>query len=371
MSTALRNITKVHRDRVALTHEEVYELVDKLKIDDTPSTVTKAISPVALQLFIHTTMNSRKLADGAMVNDYTGVVCDGLGLYPTRRDHPMMHPDGRFRMHGDHGLMYSAYIHADGGERIAFISGDIFRSTENRFLASQHLMWHVIHNKRMDYHGGDYDKAREDTLAMLCLYFLDVFLDDLEMDRDELFRDVAMTGATNTLEAHTAIARWLHAGVPSHIASTHIFEPISPADINLADLLVAPARHLNYGVSTAMSQMMHLEKPRHIAHRTADQHLENRQCDWGDILSAMSGKVKTTADIAPETPIWFAMLMEAEQAGNGRLGPIGRRLVADIAAFSLSARRGQGLWHTPKDAPSTVAGMLEYGQFNQSLLDSE
>jgi hypothetical protein len=120
-----------------------------------------------------------------------------------------------------------------------------------------------------------------------------------------------------------------------------------------------------------MSQMMHLEKPRHIAHRTADQHLENRQCDWGDILSAMSGKVKTTADIAPETPIWFAMLMEAEQAGNGRLGPIGRRLVADIAAFSLSARRGQGLWHTPKDAPSTVAGMLEYGQFNQSLLDSE
>ena len=350
-----------------MTTDEVYELIDRMKIDDVPSSVTKAISPVALQLFIHTTMNSREV-DGNQVNDYTGVVCDGLGLYPIRRDHPMMHSDGRFRMYPDHGLMHSAYIHADGGQRIAFISGDIFRSTENRFLASQHLMWHVIHNKRMDVHDGDYQLAREDTLALLCKYFLDIFLDDLQMEEGELFRDVAIQGATNTIEAHFAIARWAHAQVPSHIAGTHIFDKAPPKDINLDELLIAPARELNYGVSTAMSQMTHLQKPHHIAHRTGDRHVEHEMCDWGDITHALRHHAKSTADIPPETPIWHAMLMEAEQVGDGRLGSVGRRLVADIAAFSLSARRGQGLWHTPKDAPETQAEILDYGKYDKELL---
>lgn len=355
----LKNLAAPDRRRLPMTTAECNALIEKSStVDDEKSPNTSALVPFGLQFWVHLTMNSRDI-DGVMHNDYTGRVCDGNGLYPVRRDHPMLTHDGYFKVHETYGLL-PVEVEKD---KMFFISGDIHRSTENRFLAAHHLLFHRIHNWRMDYHTGDYDKAREDTLAIACTFCRELLLEEIQMDESQMFSNVVVEDAVNTLECMLAIGRWAHTICPSKVLKKDIFAPVSPASIDLAKVKKEPARNMNFGVSKAMSDMKNQQPPTDIRKRTLNRSTEHAICDWGTAVDRYARVAKSDeAEALPKNlPLWAGMMLEAQHNNTGRLGPVGARMLADVAASTFKAEVGQGLWHTPIDAPSTIDEIIEYG----------
>lgn len=310
-----------------------------------------------LQFWAHQSINT---TSGGRVNLYDGHD-NGQGVYGPTLERGnltpvLILPNGKFRL-SEKGLPYVAGTFLE-------LTGDMHRANENWALKSLHLMAVLIHNKRMDAHG-NFDLAKDETIATLNTVTLNETIELTGLTESQIFNEIRIKDMHTAIEWPNALARWAHAQMPDTVAGTPIFEKRYSIDVDVAGLLTEKSRELSLGVSTAMQNMDHLpSQPHAILERTFAKHVELGLACHQDACVAIDPRNKEALDDAPKgCPLFPAMLMEARDKGEGKLGPVYGRLVADGIAASLmwGAEIGQGLWHPRwENAPDTSAEIVDY-----------
>lgn len=304
-----------------LTDTACDDLKASFKIDDSKSAVITTGSAFLWQFWAHDVFNT--MEDGT-ANLYSGVV-DGLdGFYGPKTIRDFTMKDGKFKLpNNDLPVLNFGPL--------AQLAPDLHRANENPVLKAFHLLFSRLHNKRMDAHG-DEILARKETMATLTQLFLNEALLVCGMGTQEFF-DVTVTGFNQSLEGVFAAGRWAHAQMPETTNGLPVFRHQLAGEVDMIALWDGSemARELNLGVSTAMTKMTHVVGEHDIRERTFTQHNKHGLASWADAAK----RYRIEPLVTPDAPIWAGMLMEAEAQGNGLLGPLGRRMVADLIAGSL------------------------------------
>lgn len=289
-----------------------------------------------------------------MWNRYDGLD-NGQGVYPADRTNPMILKDGKFRI-SEVGLPYIA-----GTEPPVELAADYHRVNENAGLKGFHLMWVKIHNKRIEEHG-DYELAKQETIATMNLVTKNEAEVITGLSFKQMLDHVRIKDFNNSLEFVFGVGRWAHAQMPDRLNDRPIFEKVNSVDVDMESMLIERSRVLNLGCSTAMRNMDHLPaKPFDILERTFSRHNQLQLASFQDLAHQM--KMPIDKDIVDGCPIWPGILLEAQNQGDGLLGPVGARSVADAVVASLvwGVSSGQGLWHDRwKGAPNTSEEIVDY-----------
>ena len=342
----------------SMTDAECEELATLAKISNEKDERFNAFDVINLQFWVHLVLNSRNIK-GEEHNDYTGLVKDGLGMFPTRWDHPMMHPNGMFA-YGPKGMPTIEALKPDGSQKSAWMTGDVNRSTENPWLASMHFLYAQVHNKRVAEHG-DREQAKAETLALIARSF--------ERVRTKYAGDTRLLSSTslnnnnliNTHEFAFGWGRFAHSQVPAKIKRRAIFDREHKDGIDikiLRDAIDTPANKMQFGISEPMQAMTHLPKePHQILARTLGKAVTHPQNSWEAIARAFG----TDSKHAPERcPLFVAILLEAE-AFDHVLGPIGATLLSFAMRDSLDSDFNELLYHPLwSDAPATDAELIDW-----------
>lgn len=339
-----------------LADVECEEIKDRFKIDNDLDDNISLFNSVSFQSWTHDCLDSFiNPADGERWNRYDGNA-NAQGIYPARRDSPMLLPNGYFRL-SEVGLPYIA-----GTNPPVELAADSHRANEHPGLKAFHLFWVLFHNKRMDAHG-DFDLAKQETIASKNVMELNELKIVTGFDFDRIFNGIKLKNFHMALEFVLAVARWAHGQMPDTLNGLPIFQKRGSGEVDLhAMLMVEKSRKLNLGVSNAMVNMDHLPTtPHSILERTFARHNEHRLPSGEDLAKALGIR---NYNVEPKgCPMFPAMLIEAENHGTGTLGPMGAAAVSDGVAgsFLWGIDIGQGLWHPRwQNAPDTSQQMLDY-----------
>jgi hypothetical protein len=321
-----------------------------------------------MQFWVHLIANSRVTPDGKAINDYTGRVIDGLGMYPTRGDDLMLTGDKYFAL-SDRGL---PYITKGTGQNIKrpWISGDPARSSENPGLSTLHYIFALVSNRLRRDEKLNYDETKAMTMAVISNLISHTFLKygvdiSKKPDMPSRWRNLDIV---NTLDFIFGWGRWTHAQVPSLTRAPGLFVPV-PADDKLDLYALAraskiAANQLGYGIADSMQKMVHLPSPPHdIRDRTGGQASTHHMATF-EQLGAVLGLTPEYSDgvTATELPSWLGILAECK---NDQLGPIGLRLVTIAAQQSFICAPDELMFQKMPDDRlycADIEALIEYAE---------
>lgn len=304
------------------------------------------------QFSAHSAWDSIEI-DGVFHNRYDSLD-NGQGIYPQQRDSPLLTRDGYFEL-SEKGLplLKTATVTKE-------IAVDTHRANENRFLKAFHLMACKMHNKRMKSHN-NYELAKSEVVALLNQITLNELLVLTGMGTADIFVNRPVKLLNESLEWNFAINRWAHAMMPNQIFGEDLFLQGNSIDVDLLALFTKEkGRVLNLGISPAMNGMTHIRGEHSIIERTIDRHIELNLPSFQDLAQAFNLPCKIKIN---DCPIWPGILKEAEEFGNGKLGPVGAVAVSTGIVQSLmwGKAKNEGLWHPKwKGAPVETIDIIDY-----------
>jgi hypothetical protein len=333
-----------------LSSARCQEIKDMYAIDDIRSENSTAGHAFYFQFWAHQWTDSVFIPGHTLPFNRYNFDDDGQGVYPLRGLDSILidRKTGKFKLLGG-GL---PDVKWDNGA--AELAPDNHRANENKILTAFHLMAVKMHNRFIEDYDVDYYTARGMVIAELNRITLNESLYLCDMDEDEFFNDIRIPNMHKTLEFNFALARWAHAQMPDTVNGKHVFDRVErSSSVDLVKLFDGSemARILNLGVSTAMTEMMHVPAPHNILDRTFKRNNELGIISFEQLAQIIGVEFnRDITDTLPQlkdTPIWAGTLIEASTSGReGQLGPVGRRAIADgIAATLTHGLHGKGVWH--------------------------
>ena len=345
------------------TDRQCEEVKDKFVESDERSELP-LFTGLHFQSVSHQCLDSN-IVDGRAFNRYN-FLDDGEGIYPARRDDPIYTKDGYFALHNGNLPTFET----DQGTKE--VAADRHRVNENPAMKAMHLLWCKAHNKFMDL-GYSFEESKDMTVALHNQVTINETIRQTDLTETQILRNIEQPNMHKSLEHNFGVGRHPHAMMPDTLNDLPIFEKRPSSEVDLVSTFTKEkSRVINLGVSKAMNNMTHLSSmPFDIKERTFGRHLELNICTWGELIRLWPIALREAKDtqrfdneIIPDyCPAWAGILLEAEEFGDGLLGPIGSRMFADATAGQLkwAEDKAKGLWHKMfKGAPKDTLEILEW-----------
>jgi len=145
---------------------------------------------------------------------------------------------------------------------------------------------------------------------------------------------------------------------PSRALDPFIVNPLHHLPAETGDRAVLPFRNLKRGVMLGLPSGQDIARAMNIKHPLTPD----------EIAKGDDGKVAKKHGLHEHTPLWYYILKEAEQRGQGeRLGPVGATLVAEVFVGIVNGDHQSYLWLKGRDWKPTLPSKVP-GEFTMADL---
>lgn len=352
----LKNLIPTSRYRSS--DAECEKFVELFEVNDERGGIS-LIDAMLGQFHAHWYVASKQVR-GKTFNAYWGKADGTHGAFPMFDGDPVFYDaDGRFK------LTQEGNFYVYGGK--ISLAPDQHRSNENIVLTAFHLLLAKFYNKRLDEHG---IRALAKAEAVACFQhaFMDMTKNVTGLTEVEIMNEVKVKNFADGFEFAMAVGRWGHPCMPETIGGKPLFDKSrKPGDIDFQKLSDEKAGKLGMRIAPIMSSSSEGGKGKGILeHTIGNRHNKHNLCTFEELARAMGFNGRDAQSLGSEfkyCPMFVGILKEAEVKGDGILGPVGARAVADGMASTLNWAEGsqEGLWHPRwNGAPSTALEISDY-----------